>query len=149
MRLRYRKLPDLLDPTQFNYYPYLRIAVRHTDITQPFLALVDSGAIDTLFPAVVAEVIGIDLESGVRKVYFGIGGHAAIGYVHECQLQVQGFNPWITVRIGFVDTIKIPLLGQSGFFENYQVIFERFKYSFEVYPKIDALIRASRGRRRP
>ena len=124
MRIRYRRLPDLIDPAQFNHYPYLRIAVRHTNITQPFLALVDSGAIDTLFPAVVAEVIGIDLESGVRKVYFGIGGHAAIGYVHECQLQVQGFNPWNKVKIGFVDTIKIPLLGQSGFFENYQVIFE-------------------------
>jgi len=149
MRIRYRRLPDLIDPAHFNHYPYLRIAVRHTGITQPFLALVDSGAIDTLFPAVVAEVIGIDLESGVRKVYFGIGGHAAIGYVHECQLQVQGFNPWTRIRIGFVDTIKVPLLGQSGFFENYQVIFERFKYSFEVYPKVDALIRASRGRRRP
>jgi hypothetical protein len=149
MRIRYRKLPDLLEPAQFNYYPYLRVAVRHKDITQPFLALVDSGAVDTLFPAAVAEVIGIELESGVRKVYFGIGGHAAIGYVHECQLQVQGFNPWTTVRIGFVDTIAIPLLGQSGFFENFQIIFERFKYSFEVYPKVDALIRASRGRRRP
>ena len=149
MRIRYRKLPDLLDPTQFNYYPYLGVAVRYKDKTQPLFALVDSGAIDTLFPAVLGEVLGIDVVSGTRKVYFGIGGHAAIGYMHECQLQVQGFNTWRNVTIGFVDTIKVPLLGQSGFFENHQVIFERFKYSFEVYPKVDALIRASRGRRRP
>lgn len=149
MRIRYRKLPDLLEPTQFNYYPYLRVAVRHKDKAQALHALVDSGAIDTLFPAVFAEVLGIDLESGAHKVYFGIGGHAAVGYVHDCQLQVQGFNPWANVKIGFVDTIKVPLLGQSGFFENYQIIFERFRYSFEVYPKVDALIRSSRGRGRP
>lgn len=111
-------------------------------------ALVDSGAIDTLFPASLAGELGIDLLSGVRKVYFGLGGNSAVGYLHDCHLQVQGFKQWTPLRIGFVDTIRVPLLGQSGFFEHYQIIFERFKYQFELYPKVDALIRASRGRRR-
>lgn len=150
MRIRYLKLPDILDPTQYSYYPYLQVGVRyHEKAAQPVRCLVDSGAIDTLFPIAFAEVLDIDVLSGKRKVYFGIGGHSAVGYLHECHIQVQGFSNWVRLNIAFVDTIRIPILGQSGFFENYQVIFERFRYQFEVYPKIDALIRGSRGRRRP
>lgn len=148
MRLRYRKLPDILDPTKYSYYPYLQVAVRYQEKAVLMHALVDSGAIDTLFPASLAGELGVDLLSGVRKVYFGLGGNSAVGYLHDCHLQVQGFKQWTPLRIGFVDTIRVPLLGQSGFFEHYQIIFERFKYQFELYPKVDALIRSSRGRRR-
>lgn len=149
MKIRYRKLPDILDPTTYSHYPYLQVCIRYQqNAGQPLFALVDSGAIDTLFPAALGDTLGIDVLSGERKVYFGIGGHAAVGYIHECDMQVSGFNTWIKMRIGFLDTIRIPLLGQSGFFENYQVLFERFRYQFEIYPKIDALIRGSRGRRR-
>lgn len=149
MRIRYRKLPDILDATKYNHYPYLQVVVRYGDnAARPLLALVDSGAVDTLFPAALGQTLGIDVLSGERKVYFGIGGHSSVGYLHECQMQVSGFTNWVKLRIGFLDTIRIPILGQSGFFENYQIIFERFKYQFEVYPKIDALIRGNRGRRR-
>ena len=54
--------------------------------------------------------------SGERKPYFGLGGNLAVGYVHECEMQVSGFKTWIKMKIAFVDTIRIPLLGQSGFF---------------------------------
>jgi hypothetical protein len=148
MRLRYRRLPDLLDPTNFSYYPYLQVGIRYEDKAVLMHALLDSGAIDTLFPASLAVELGIDLLSGVRKVYFGLGGNSAIGYLHDCHLQVQGLKQWTPLRIGFVDTIRVPLLGESGFFEHYQIIFERFNYHFELYPKMDALIRARRGRRR-
>jgi len=148
MRLRYRRLPDFFDPTKFSYYPYLQVGIRYKEKAVLMHALLDSGAVDTLFPASLAVELGIDLLSGVRKVYFGLGGHSAIGYLHDCQLQVQGLKPWTPLRIGFVDTIRVPLLGQSGFFEHYQIIFERFNYQFELYPKVDALIRARRGRRR-
>ena len=77
MRIRYRKLPDIMDPTSYSYYPYLEVAVRYQErAAQPVHGLVDSGAIDTLFPIAFAEVLGIDVLSGTRKVYFGIGGHS-------------------------------------------------------------------------
>jgi len=149
MKIRYRKLPDILDPTSYSHYPYLQVSIRSKQNSgQPLLALVDSGAIDTLFPSVLGDTLGVDVLSGQRKKYFGIGGHSAIGYLHQCDMQVTGFAPWVKMTIGFLDTIQIPLLGQSGFFENYQVIFERFRYQFEIYPKIDALVRGTRGRRR-
>ena len=149
MKIKYRKLPDILDPTKYSRYPYLQVTIRYQqNAGQPLLALVDSGAIDTLFPASLADTLGIDVLSGERKPYFGIGGNLAIGYIHECDMQVSGFKTWVKMRIAFLETIQIPLLGQSGFFENYQVLFERFRYQFEIYPKIDALIRGNRGRRR-
>lgn len=149
MRIRYRKLPDLLNPTQYTYYPYVQVALRYGDRQQPVLALVDSGAVDSLFPAVLGPPLGINVPDGQRKIYFGIGGQSSIAFVHEIHLQVAGFKTWVKMKIGFLDTLQIPLLGQSGFFENYQIIFERFRYQFEIYPKIDALVRGRRGRRRP
>src|SRR5258705_10453976 len=120
MKIRYRKLPDVLEPEKYSYYPYLQVAVRYQERgAQPLFALVDSGAIDTLFPAPLADTLGIQLLSGRRKVYFGIGGHSAIGYLHERHMQIQGFNTWVKMNIAFLDTIRVPLLGQSGFFENY------------------------------
>ena len=149
MKIRYRRLPNILEPTTYSHYPYLQVSIRHQQkAAQPLLALVDSGAIDTLFPIALGEILGIDVLSGERKVYFGLGGNSALGYLHDCDMQVSGLKTWVKMRIGFVDTIRIPLLGQSGFFENYQVLFERFRYQFEIYPKVDALIRGTRGRRR-
>ncbi|MDX6444059.1 MAG: hypothetical protein QOH71_1133 [Blastocatellia bacterium] len=65
--------------------------------------------------------------------------------MHSVQLQVTGLDHWIEIEVGFITREIIPLLGQSGFFENYQVIFEHFRRQFEVNTKMDALIRNRRG----
>lgn len=149
MKIRYRKLPDLLNPAQYSYYPYLQVSVRYSDRKQPILALIDSGAVDSLFPESLGVPLGIDVPSGERKIYFGIGGRAVTGFLHNVDLQIQGFDAWVRMKVGFINTVQIPLLGQSGFFENYQIIFERFRYQIEIYPRIDALVRGRRGRRKP
>ena len=100
MKIKYRKLPDILDPTKYSRYPYLQVTIRYQqNAGQPLLALVDSGAIDTLFPASLADTLGIDVLSGERKPYFGIGGNLAIGYIHECDMQVSGFKTWVKMRL--------------------------------------------------
>src|SRR5258705_1040364 len=130
MRIRYRKIPDLLAPEKFNHYPYLQVLIRYKQPTLQLLALVDSGAIETLLPATLGVALGIDVLAGDKKVYFGIGGQSALGYRHECNMRVQGLDSWIKLTVGFLDTIQIPILGQLGFFEHYQVLFERFRYQF-------------------
>jgi len=46
-------------------------------------ALVDSGAIDCVFPASIGgEVIGIDVSSGTLKTYFRLAAQTTTGYVH-------------------------------------------------------------------
>jgi len=111
-----------------------------------FHALVDSGAIDCIFPESLGRLLGIDVTSGKPKTYFGIAKQAAPGFMHTVDLQVTGLDQWITLEVGFVSADINPLLGQNGFFEKYQIIFERFRYQFEVNTREKALMRGRKSR---
>ena len=139
MKIRYHKLPDLVNPDGHSWYPFLQVCLRQTNRGRIFLALVDSGAADCIFPASIGTLLGIDVPSGRPQTYYGLAGQASPAFVHEVNLQVTGFNSWITIEAGFVIADVVPLLGQRGFFENYRVVFERFRLQFEVYTKMDAL----------
>jgi hypothetical protein len=146
MRIRYTKLPDLVSPGGYSWYPFVQICARYENKGRVFHALVDSGAIDCIFPASVGEVLGIDVRSGQSKTYFGLAEQASQGFVHTLQLRVTGFDHWTTIDVAFIDSENItPLLGQAGFFSNYQIVFERFRYQFEVNTRENAL---RRGRKR-
>jgi hypothetical protein len=111
-----------------------------------FHALVDSGAVECVFPTSIGEVIGIDVPSGQPKTYFGLAEQTATGFVHSIKLPVTGFNHWIDLDVGFIDSDSIsPLLGQYGFFSNYQIIFERFRKQFEANTRESALVRGRKG----
>lgn len=90
--------------------------------------------------------MGIDVRAGRPKTYFGIAQQASPGFMHAIQLKVTGIEQWITFEAGFVIADIPPLLGQTGFFETYQITFERFRYQFEVNTREQALIRGRRGR---
>jgi hypothetical protein len=145
MNIRYREIPDLTRPKGYSLMPLLQVFLRHDVNMRPFLALVDSGAIDCIFPASVGAILGIDVPSGRPHKFYGLVKQEAQGFMHSVQLQVTGFNHWIEIEAGFVPGEIIPLLGQSGFFEDYQIVFEHFRRQFEVNTKTDALIRNRRG----
>jgi hypothetical protein len=146
MNVRYRKLPDMTRPNGYSLYPLLQVFVRHDVNMRPFLALVDSGASDCIFPASAGAVLGIDVPSGRPHKFYRLAMQEAPGFIHSIKLQVTGFNHWVDIDAGFVlgDDI-MPPLGQTGFFENYQIIFERFRRQFEINTKTEALIRNRRG----
>lgn len=147
MKVRYRKLQNINEPSGYSLLPLLQVCVRYAAKGRVTLALVDSGASDCIFPESMGTVLGIDVPSGRPKTYYGLAQQEAAGFVHSIQLQVTGFSQWITMEAGFVRADIVPLLGQTGFFENYQIIFERFSRQFEVNTKVDALMRGRhRGR---
>lgn len=149
MKIRYTKLPDVLNPGGYSWYPLLQICARHGNKGRVFHALVDSGAIDCIFPESVGRLLGIDVPSGQPKTYFGLAQQAAPGFVHSIQLQVTGFDHWVSLNVGFINADIVPLLGQFGFFSHYQVIFEGFRKQFEVNTKESALMSGRmRGHRR-
>lgn len=94
----------------------------------------------------MGRLLGLDVAAGRPTTYFGINGQAAPAFLHTVQFQVTGVQNWINLEAGFVDADIQPLLGQRGFFETYQVIFERFRYQFEVNTREQALVRGRRGR---
>ncbi|MEK6279715.1 MAG: hypothetical protein AABN95_05110 [Acidobacteriota bacterium] len=145
MNIKYRKVDDNTRPEGHSFYPLLRIFVRYGVNMRPVLTLVDSGAADCVFSASFGEVLGIDVTSGEPHNFHGFDLRETPGFLHNVHLQVMGFPHWIEVRAAFVESEVMPVLGQSGFFENYQVVFERFKRQFEVNTKVDAIIRNKRG----
>jgi hypothetical protein len=112
---------------------------------RPVLALVDSGSTDCIFPASLGEVLGIDVPSGKAHEFQSFNLETTRGFIHKVNLQVTNFPHWIEIDVVFIESEVLPVLGQVGFFDSYQVVFERFKRQFEVNTKVDAIIRNKRG----
>jgi hypothetical protein len=148
MNIRYRKIPDETRPEGYSFYPLLQVLVRHDLNMRPLLALVDSGAQDCIFPASTGKVLGVDVPSGKQHKFLSFNLQETSGFVHRVHLQVPGFPHWIDVDAVFVESEVMPILGESDFFESYQIVFERFRRQFEINTKADAIIRSRRGRRR-
>jgi predicted aspartyl protease len=135
MKFKYRYLRDTSGPGRdVIKLPLLAVrlsfAGNHTDV----VGLVDTGATDCLFDRDVADALGIKFaDSDVTREYVGVGGPSVIGHIHSIRFQVQGFSEWIEIEAGFIDA-KLPyqLLGQAGFFDNYEISFQRYRGRFEV-----------------
>ncbi|SRR6266478_3599577 len=145
MNIKYRKVDDETRPEGHSLYPFLQVLIRHELNMQPVLALVDSGSSDCIFSASFGEVLGIDVSSGKPHKFHSYDLQETRGFVHRVNLQVAGFPHWISVDAVFIESEVLPILGQSGFFENYQIIFERFSRRFEINTREDAAIRNRKG----
>lgn len=135
MKYKYRKIPDDTDPSKrWIARPILQVRLYDSLKHQDIRCLVDSGADDCLFHQSVGELLGIDVQTGRLKRFAGIAaGHLVDAYMHPVQMQIQGFSEKIDLEVGFTDSEWVSgILGQSGFFDNYRVTFERFRSRFEV-----------------
>jgi hypothetical protein len=135
MKFKYRYLRDNSSATRgFVQMPMLQVRLAHNDKHTDIVALVDSGAADSLFDMHVAEDLGLHLKnSAEQREYFGVAGQSVVGYIHKVRLQVQGFSEWIDTEAAFLDASQpYQLLGQAGFFDSYEVTFRRYRGKFEV-----------------
>ena len=145
MNVKYREVDDETRPEGRAFYPLLRAFIRQGVNMQPVLGLVDSGASDCIFSASLGEVLGIDVPSGKPHKFHAFDLQETRGFVHKVQLQVDGFPHWIDIDVVFIEAEMMAIFGQIGFFEHYQVVFERFNRRFEINTKADAVIRNKRG----
>lgn len=100
---------------------YLLLNYKHGKLLGPMGAIIDSGADYNLFPAVVAEILGINLKKGIEKVNEGIGGKRVKTYRHSgIKMFVEGYS--FDTSIDFGKEISVPLLGQQGFFDKFRTI---------------------------
>ena len=134
MRFKYRYVADKYTDTKLVRMPFLPFSLAYGEKTVSLLGLVDTGAVDCLFDREVADDLGIDItNTDQEKEYFGIADQTVIGYMHLVEFQIQGFSEWIEMEAGFLDAkLPYPLLGQSDFFDNYEVILKRYRGRFEV-----------------
>jgi Aspartyl protease len=132
MKFRYKKIPSDVDPKGYTLHPVIQVSLRYKSNSFDLRALIDSGAADCIFHRSIGEALGIDVESGTAKDYTGIARQSVVGYVHEIGLRVQGMSEWVKIQAAFIDAQVIPLLGEEGFFDSFQVVFERYRGRFEV-----------------
>jgi predicted aspartyl protease len=118
----------------FEMVPRVPIIFRNpkTGMEVPIFCLVDSGASEILINAQVAKMLGIEMEKGKKYIYGGIGGEVE-GYRHKLTMRLMSDKQEFAVACGVLDLPMYDgLLGQIGFFDNYKVIFEKYKKRFEV-----------------
>src|ERR1700694_2925179 len=89
------------------------------------LALVDSGADDCLFPLEVATELNLPLKPKNVNLYGGIGaGHISAVFTHV-SFGVAG-EVIFPLYAGFSDAPSVvPILGQAGFFDRFEVKFNK------------------------
>ena len=119
------------------YMPRIVALVKNpkTGTELPVFGLIDSGATETLLQREIGEELGIDIESGKRVEFQGIGG-ITFGYRHTVVLRLLGEKNEHEIECAFTPLPGIPaLLGERGFFENYKITFEKYKNVFSVIGK--------------
>src|SRR5215813_5131355 len=94
------------EPKQSRYFgqvlvPVARVELRSSRGTyRQFSMVVDSGAIVSLMPRAVGEILGLALESG-RQVELGaVGGSQTVAFVHSISARLDGVSP-VTIPVAF------------------------------------------------
>lgn len=133
MRFRYTDIPNHQEPQKPFRRPYVIVRLingaRHKDV----ISLIDSGADLCLFHSDIGRMLGLKIEAAPQLAFQGVSGAKEVAYLHRVDLVVRGLNT-ITLDVGFTNSMAAGtgLLGQRGFFEQFQITFELGQRSFEV-----------------
>ena len=133
MRFRYTEIRNHQEPARPFQRSYLIVRLTHGTKHKDVISLVDSGADLCLFHSDIGKLIGIDVEAGTELAFQGVSGAKASAYLHRVNLTVRGMSS-IALDVGFTDSMAVGtgLLGQQGFFEQFQINFKFKEQLFEV-----------------
>ena len=86
-------------------------------------ALVDSGAAMCLFKGEIGRALGIDIETGEKKIFQGVSAKL-VGYVHEVKIALAG--KIFKAKIAFSDDLSTSfnLLGRLEIFDKFSITFK-------------------------
>jgi len=115
MKFPYRLFRDF-------YYPIVPVIVTNKSKSISTSALVDSGASISIFNGSIGKLIGIDVESGEKRIFQGVSARL-IGYVHKVRLEIAG----IKIECGVVFSNELGtsfnLIGRRGVFDKFLITF--------------------------
>ncbi len=104
--------------------PRIELRLFHEDRFVKLLALVDSGADDCLFPLEVAHFLKLPLKRDAVHHYGGIGSGTISAAFATVGVEVGKWS--IPLYAGFSDSPSVvPILGQDGFFNAFEINFNR------------------------
>lgn len=109
-------------PIMGKFFPIIPLFVTRADRFIPIYALIDSGAIVSLFNSGIGRALGIEIEKGEIFRPTGIGGQI-LSYMHEVILKIGDVE--VKTKVAFTDqlALNVNLLGREGFFNAFSVLF--------------------------
>ena len=114
------------------YRSSVQIDIRKGDKHILQMAIVDSGSDITLMDFEIAQFLEIDLATCDRVNLGGIIGKS-VGYSSEVSIVVEKFKKEISIPVVFTEELNTGiLLGQTGFFDNYKITFDRRNRAFSL-----------------
>jgi hypothetical protein len=127
MKFSYKKYgPGILRPV-------IPIEIGYKNLSVPYEVLIDSGADFCIFDAQIADILGIDVETGEKNEVAGITGVNAPIYFHDIVIKVGGCP--FKIRAAFLREIGkfgYGVVGQKGFFDIFIVKFDLIKEEIEL-----------------
>jgi hypothetical protein len=122
------------------YRPYLVADVKAPATGKSVRAFVwpDSGADQCVFPLSFASLLGLDPLKMPMQMTGGVGSAANVTHYADIEVQIpvtQTASISFSVFAGFTAGLEaqgIGLLGQSGFFEKFQVVFSHSSKTFQI-----------------
>jgi hypothetical protein len=123
--VKYLATSPKIKPAQYVYRPVIPVHLSFGTKTIVFDGLVDSGAGDCTFPGWIAKALGHNLYRGVKRVFRGIGGYV-VAYQHKTYLSLPDGSKYLSNIYYSHKWNEMPfgLLGQIGFFSNFNVSFD-------------------------
>lgn len=114
--------------------PLIEVILLKNNKYLSYPVLIDSGADYNVFHGEIAEILGLKLTSGNKRVLYGLGNQPIKGYEHNIQLRVPGLN---TIDTKAIFSKQLPeyahgVLGNVGFFDKFTVEFDYGDKTIEI-----------------
>jgi predicted aspartyl protease len=108
------------------YYPIIEVTLFHGTNIFRTDALIDSGANISVFQGEIAEILGINITKGEKRIFQGVGAKVT-GYIHNIEILVG--TDRINCRVAFSNEMSTSLniLGRDNFFKHFLVTFDEHK----------------------
>jgi len=113
------------------YYPIIPVILKSGRIEFKTDALIDSGASISVFQGSIAEYLGLDIESGERRIFQGIGGKI-VGYAHPLTLVMRDLEFPCLIAFSNELVSSLNLIGREDFFEQFLITFDEVGKSVEL-----------------
>ena len=127
----YLILDDEMNSNTFNYvkhdsffYPEIPLRIMRNEKALETNALIDSGAIISIFKPEIADYLGLPIDRGEERTSIGISGKLKV-YIHNIKLEVfEGKS--FECKIAFSREFKsrFNLLGRQDFFDRHLITFD-------------------------
>lgn len=115
--------------------PIINVALKYQKERLRYLVLLDTGSDYCLFPESIGEKLGIAVRNGKKWEFSGSTARGGVAYFHNITLEIGGWDH--KCYAGFcanLDELQYGygILGNVGFFDTYQAIFNFKKNTIEI-----------------